>query len=172
MVKGAKAFEFKSSIIGYKTHNDEKFGSSGHLQGYITADYDSLVERLGNPHESDGYKTDAEWDIKFSDGMTCHIYNYKTGVNYLGSDEGLEKEEITEWNVGGNDKEALHRVMALMKSHIMIESRDYYADVKVEWGVQHNTVNKSHFIEILKEQYKQDYNIELSDDEIRNVQRA
>ena len=47
---------------------------------------------------------------------------------------------------------------------------EYYADIRVEWGSQFEAKNKKEFIEMLKEQWKQDYNIDLTDDEIHNVQ--
>ena len=48
--------------------------------------------------------------------------------------------------------------------------KEYYADVKVNWGTSFEAKNKKDFIEKLKEQFKDDYNIELSNDEIHNVQ--
>jgi hypothetical protein len=71
------------------------------LQGYISADYKTLCEVFGQPTEGDGYKTDAEWLIKFGKSTVAAIYNYKNGKNYLGR-EGIDKTKITEWNVGGN----------------------------------------------------------------------
>ena len=49
---------------------------------------------------------------------------------------------------------------------------DYYADVRVTWGTSFEAKNKQDFIKKLKDQFKDDYNIELKDDEIRNVQRG
>ena len=49
-------------------------------------------------------------------------------------------------------------------------SKEYYADVRVEWGTQIEAKNKKEFIIKLKEQWKDDYNIDLTDDEIHNVQ--
>tara|TARA_R100000808_G_scaffold282_1_gene1658 strand:+ start:40 stop:198 length:159 start_codon:yes stop_codon:yes gene_type:complete len=48
--------------------------------------------------------------------------------------------------------------------------KEYYADVRVEWGTSFEADNKEDFIEKLKEQFKEDYNINLTDDEIHNVQ--
>ena len=48
--------------------------------------------------------------------------------------------------------------------------KEYYADVKIEWGTSFEADNKEDFIEKLKEQFKEDYNINLTDDEIHNVQ--
>ena len=49
-------------------------------------------------------------------------------------------------------------------------SKEYYADVRIDWGTSFQAENKEDFIIKLKEQFKQDYNIELTDDEIHNVQ--
>lgn len=73
------------------------------LQGYLNATYQKIVDRYGLPIEGDGYKTDAEWIIKWDDGEIGTIYNYKNGQNYLG-ESGLPTEDITEWNIGGNKK--------------------------------------------------------------------
>ena len=48
--------------------------------------------------------------------------------------------------------------------------KEYYADVRVEWGTSFEADNKEDFIEKLKNQFKEDYNINLTDDEIHNVQ--
>ena len=48
--------------------------------------------------------------------------------------------------------------------------KEYYAEVKVEWGTSFEADNKEDFIEKLKNQFKEDYNINLTDDEIHNVQ--
>ena len=48
----------------------------------------------------------------------------------------------------------------------MLEEKRYYADIKITWGVSFDANNKKEAIEYLKEQYKDDYGIELHDDEI------
>ena len=48
--------------------------------------------------------------------------------------------------------------------------KEYYCDVRVSWGTSFEAENKEDFIIKLKEQFKDDYNIELTDDEIHNVQ--
>jgi len=71
------------------------------LQGYLTATYEVLVSKLGDPSDGyDDYKSDAEWHLEFEDGSVATIYNWKNGKNYCG-DEGLSLEEITEWHIGG-----------------------------------------------------------------------
>ena len=49
---------------------------------------------------------------------------------------------------------------------LMEEEKRYYADIKITWGVSFNARNKEEAIEWLKEQYKDDYGIDLNDDEI------
>ena len=52
------------------------------------------------------------------------------------------------------------------------ETKEYYADVRIDWGTSFEAKNKEDFVIKLKEQFKQDYNIELTDDEIHNVQNG
>ena len=49
---------------------------------------------------------------------------------------------------------------------LMEEEKRYYADNKITWGVSFNARNEEEAIEWLKEQYKDDYGIDLNDDEI------
>ena len=42
----------------------------------------------------------------------------------------------------------------------------YYDDIKITWGVSFDARNKEEAISYLKEQYKDDYGIDLHDDEI------
>ena len=49
---------------------------------------------------------------------------------------------------------------------LMEEEKRYYADIKITWGVSFNAKNKEEAIQYLKEQYKDDYGIDLNDDEI------
>ena len=99
----------------YVTHNDESIDVNGScLQGYITAKYQDLVDAFGKPTSSDGYKVDAEWEIKFEDGTIATIYNWKNGRNYNGND-GLDVEYITEWNIGGFEERAAELVHDVLK---------------------------------------------------------
>lgn len=98
-----------------KIGTDQKIGSSG--QSEVNIGYKELVEMLGEPNE-DGYayKTDAEWRIEF-DGVMHTIYNYKDGVSYLGPFEGTPTEFLTEWHIGGNDKEKAEELRDLLLQH-------------------------------------------------------
>ncbi len=83
-----------------------------YLQGYVKATYEQLLKAFGSPHmdQCDNYKTDVEWAFKFADGTVATIYNWKNGKNYLG-EEGLELNDIDEWNVGGFSQKAVARVI-------------------------------------------------------------
>ena len=50
--------------------------------------------------------------------------------------------------------------------------KEYYADVRVNWGTSFEAKSKDDFIIKLKQQFKQDYNIELKDKEIHNIQEG
>jgi hypothetical protein len=94
----------------YVTHNTDTIDSSGtSLQGEVVATYEELTSLFGAPHESDGYKVDAEWVVRFSDGLIATIYNWKNGVNYCGVN-GTPVEQIKSWHVGGQHKQASDRV--------------------------------------------------------------
>ena len=86
------------------------------LQGYVDAEYATLKKVFGKPGEGDGYKVDAEWEIKFSDGTYATIYNYKDGKNYCGS-KGLRKTQITDWHVGGSSELAVTRVQNALNAY-------------------------------------------------------
>ena len=45
--------------------------------------------------------------------------------------------------------------------------KDYTAIVTVEWTTSFEAYSRKSFIEQVKEQFKEDYNIELVDDEIK-----
>ena len=55
---------------------------------------------------------------------------------------------------------------------LMEEEKRYYADIKKTWGVSFNARNKEEAIEYLKEQYRDDYGIDLNDDEIIKLEEV
>jgi hypothetical protein len=96
------------------THNDKGFKwFGGCLQGHITATYEELEALFGEPHESDAYKVDAEWDIIFADGTKSSIYNWKNGKNYCGGD-GMDVADITRWHIGGDNLNSVTRVQDIL----------------------------------------------------------
>lgn len=101
--------------MNYTVHTDDYSIVNGTcLQGYLHCSYKQLTKAFGEPGLSDGYKTDAEWIVRFDDGTVASIYNWKNGKNYCGP-EGLNTEDITEWNIGGHSarSEALVRFVVL-----------------------------------------------------------
>lgn len=86
------------------------------LLNKIVIDYQTLVKFLGPPTFSSdhGSKVDVKWIIYFpeiADVMT--IYNYKDGRNYLG-EEGLDKEDIKNWHVGGHRNSYTDKIYELL----------------------------------------------------------
>ena len=81
----------------------------------MLASYKDIFDKLGPPCDSfDNYKSDAEWILEFEDGTVATIYNWKNGKNYLG-DDGLEVDQITEWNVGGHSKKDLDKLQMVFQ---------------------------------------------------------
>jgi hypothetical protein len=94
----------------FKTHNEKLINCGGtSLVGEIKADYSDLKRVFGKPHGSDGCKSDAEWEVEFSNGVVATIYNWKNGKNYLGK-HGIAKTKITDWHIGGKTDEAVSLV--------------------------------------------------------------
>lgn len=106
------------NALQFVTHNNateiETGGSC--LQGHVTASFSELKAVFGEPHESDEYKSDAGWDLRFGDGTIATIYNWKDGPNYNGKD-GTPVEQITDWHVGGFDQKAVGHVEVTLQLH-------------------------------------------------------
>ena len=107
-----------SALMGmgfvYTTHNEGNINVSGtSLQGYVEVSFERLVAMFGKPHESDGYKVDAEWDIRLGDGTIATIYNWKNGTNYCGH-EGLPASQMIDWHVGGFNRDVVFKVQQLL----------------------------------------------------------
>lgn len=83
-------------------------------KGEIDISYDKLVKIFGNPHHNDGYKTEAEWMLKFKDGTIATIYDYKEGKSYNGP-SGKKVEDIRDWHIGGFSIAAVIRVKDAIK---------------------------------------------------------
>ena len=100
--------------MGFKTHNEGRIETGGtSLVGEITAPFSKLVKAFGEPTESDGYKSDAEWEVEFEDGTVATIYNWKNGKNYNGS-SGTPTEKITNWRIGGFSSNAKYKVLEVL----------------------------------------------------------
>jgi len=102
-----------TEVKPFKTHNDDIDQDGGHYQGRIQTDYQNLCRVFGEPQES-GYKSDAEWYVKFDIGVEGYIYNWKNGKNYLGCD-GMSVEDIYTWNVGGMESGIVRLIKDALK---------------------------------------------------------
>ena len=87
-------------------------GTSG--QGKIDCSYSYLVALFGSPSEGDGYKTQAEWTVYTPAGIAA-IYDWKQGDCYNGKGNGTPVEQITQWSVGGHDKQAVEWINKAIK---------------------------------------------------------
>jgi hypothetical protein len=95
------------------TTHDSEF-VSGHLVGYVRTTRRVLEEHFGAPFvpdlDSDG-KTTVEWVIKFEDGLTATIYDWKRYE--MGTPE---LDEIEEWHIGGQDEVVTARVLEALET--------------------------------------------------------
>lgn len=102
------------------THNQDLINTNmTHLQGHITCTYAQLVSTFGEPMKDgfDDYKSDAEWLVQYEDGTVATIYNWKNGINYCGSEDGIPTQDITDWHIGGKSEKAyLHTIHTLFGS--------------------------------------------------------
>lgn len=78
--------------------------------GSVNCSYSKLVKLFGEPNDSGCYKSDYEWRINFDSGDHVFIYDWKVGKNYLGEEDGLEKEDITCWSIGGS-RDSLSKII-------------------------------------------------------------
>lgn len=104
------------------THNQDDLINSNMtcLRGCITATYAQLVGTFGEPLKEgfDDYKSDAEWLVQFDDGTVATIYNWKNGINYGGSEEGIPTEQITDWHIGGHTSDAVDNVKQAIREGV------------------------------------------------------
>jgi hypothetical protein len=85
------------------------------LQEYVVAQYKTLCALFGKPNDGDSDKVDAEWVLTTPFGVVT-IYNYKDGKNYCGKD-GTPKTKITDWHIGGSNKESALIVRTAVESY-------------------------------------------------------
>jgi hypothetical protein len=84
------------------------------FQGDMRVSYSRLVEVFGEPHsDGGGYKVDAEWCLRFEDGVIATIYNYKNGPNY--NDGVGSVEDIKVWHIGGKSSRAYTNVIDVLQ---------------------------------------------------------
>ena len=100
---------------GYKTHNDKEIECCGSsLMGEIDCKYTEMVLAFGLPTDGDGYKVDAEWEIKFDDGTISTVYNWKDGINYNGS-SGFRTVDLYDWHIGGFTNECVDKITSIIE---------------------------------------------------------
>ena len=76
-------------------------------QWSVEVSYKKLVEVFGKETTNgDGFKTQAEWFIYTPAGVAT-IYDYKQGKSYNGAKEGIAKTKVTDWHIGGFNKEVV-----------------------------------------------------------------
>lgn len=92
-------------------HSRSSEGSSG--IGTIETNLVELIQKLGAPsNKGDDYKTDACWELEFSDGTYASIYNWKTSRGY-NPEHGQNIFDVTCWHVRGHSQHALDLVTAI-----------------------------------------------------------
>lgn len=90
-------------IVGINCEYKSKYSSG---IGHISCTYGKLLKLFGDPKRVLSLKTDQEWTLNFENGDHINIYDWKVGKSYLYED-GLDPEDITEWNVGGSNSSLL-----------------------------------------------------------------
>ena len=77
--------------------------------GIVNVSFDKLVKVFDEPDICEDNRTDVQWYLEFEDGTLASIYNWKNGKNFLGN-SGLLVNNITKWNIGGVNDNAVLRV--------------------------------------------------------------
>jgi hypothetical protein len=82
------------------------------LQGYMTTTRRELTETFGEPLSyGEGDKVTIEWCLRFEDGTIATIYDWK---RYEAGEPAMD--EIFEYNIGGNNSNAVNAVAKKMKT--------------------------------------------------------
>ena len=93
------------SFMKIKRANEDVNINGTCLRGYLTATFNEMVEKFGEPFEGDGYKTSVEWAMEFDDGTIATIYDWKT------KSPSLTPYEPYQWHIGGNNEKALEYIL-------------------------------------------------------------
>ena len=89
-----------------------------------------------------------------------HLMNPETCIscedemNTEEREKGLIKEEATRRNASYN----------------RVKEKRWFADVEIQWGCSFEAKNREEAIEFLKEMYRDDYGIDLKDNEITKLE--
>jgi len=79
----------------------------------------------------------------------------------------IDKEVNGEKEVEKRERELMEEERTRrLASYNRVKEKRWFAVVKIEWDCAFESKNKEEAIEYLKEQYKDDYGIDLNDDEI------
>jgi hypothetical protein len=94
------------------------FVSGSSFQGEVTATYEELVEKFGEPNfgpdeNSDG-KVTCEWGVEI-DGVICTIYDWKV--------YGDTPRGYYDWHIGGYNKKAYEKVAGVMNEKFIKKSK-------------------------------------------------
>ena len=109
------------NVAAYKDVPSLVMGTCG--QGEISCTYWQLLSAFGEPDRRDDYKTQVEWTVMTPAGIAV-IYDWKQGDDYLGEGNGTPVECITEWSVGGQNKEVIEWVKkAITKNPMKLYAR-------------------------------------------------
>lgn len=84
-----------------------QFDACTSLKGYIEANYQKLVQILGEPLEGDGYKVSGEWYIEADNGAVVTLYDWKSTDLYdcdYPTVEEFRQQPSAIFNIGGNDQ--------------------------------------------------------------------
>jgi hypothetical protein len=121
---------------------DEDNSEETHLVGKINTVFDVLLKVFGKPTRVPEAEQTVEWTINIEDPedeyntIVATIYDWKIGKGYFGED-GLDLEEITEWNVGGKT----HRAVELIEKII-----DENSDNKLTWNIPQFTYSAKGYV--------------------------
>jgi hypothetical protein len=78
-------------------------------QNSIVIAYDKIVELFGQPIKiKKDERSTVEWIIKWEDGTITAIYDWYSSY--------LDIEKVTDWHIGGLDKNAAHYLYEYIKS--------------------------------------------------------
>jgi hypothetical protein len=88
----------------------EMLAMGTHGQAGIECPYAKLVALFGEPRAGDEFKTQAEWTVYTPAGIAT-IYDWKQGDCYHGKGNGTPVEDVTEWSIGGHDKQVAEWIL-------------------------------------------------------------
>jgi hypothetical protein len=96
------------------------------LQGYVEADYNTLVEVFGEPHyntPSADEKVNTEWELRFEvqeEGEEDTDIVYATIYDWRDYDGGMTSRSGAKynWHIGGDNNDAVDAVKQAIKNYM------------------------------------------------------